>query len=56
MPSAFGLLAAAGVAINASLVLLARPCSAFRTDGDAVEAALENAAGIQVPTDSDLPR
>ena len=43
MPSAFGLLAAAGVAINASLVLL-HGVQRFRTDGDAVEVALENAA------------
>ncbi|MYJ75422.1 MAG: hypothetical protein F4089_10140, partial [Gammaproteobacteria bacterium] len=43
MPSAFGLLAAAGVAINASLVLL-HGVQRFRADGDAVETALENAA------------
>ena len=43
MPSAFGLLAAAGVAINASLVLL-HGVQRFRADGDAVEVALENAA------------
>ena len=43
MPSAFGLLAAAGVAINASLVLL-HGVQRFRADGHAVEAALENAA------------
>ena len=43
MPSAFGLLAAAGVAINASLVLL-HGVERFRADGDAVEVALENAA------------
>ncbi len=43
MPSAFGLLAAAGVAINASLVLL-HGVQRCRADGDAVEAALENAA------------
>ena len=43
MPSAFGLLAAAGVAINASLVLL-HGVQRFRVDGDAVETALENAA------------
>ena len=43
MPSAFGLLAAAGVAINASLVLL-HGVQRYRADGDAVEAALENAA------------
>ena len=43
MPSAFGLLAAAGVAINASLVLL-HAVQRFRADGDGVEVALENAA------------
>ena len=43
MPSAFGLLAAAGVAINASLVLL-HGVQRFRADGHAVDAALENAA------------
>ena len=43
MPSAFGLLAAAGVAINASLVLL-HAVQRRRADGDAVEMALENAA------------
>jgi len=43
MPSAFGLLAAAGVAINASLVLL-HGVQRFRADGDAAETALENAA------------
>ena len=43
MPSAFGLLAAAGVAINASLVLL-HGVQRFRADGDDVETALENAA------------
>ncbi|MDE0658490.1 MAG: efflux RND transporter permease subunit [Gammaproteobacteria bacterium] len=46
MPSAFGLLAAAGVAINASLVLL-HGVQRFRADGDAVEAALENAAAAR---------
>ena len=46
MPSAFGLLAAAGVAINASLVLL-HGVQRLRADGDAVEAALENAAVLR---------
>ncbi|MCY3623799.1 MAG: efflux RND transporter permease subunit [Gammaproteobacteria bacterium] len=46
MPSAFGLLAAGGVAINASLVLL-HGVQRFRADGDAVEAALENAAALR---------
>ena len=46
MPSAFGLLAAAGVAINASLVLL-HGVQRFRADGDAVEVALENAAAAR---------
>ena len=43
MPSAFGLLAAAGVAINASLVLL-HGVQRYRADGETVEAALEEAA------------
>ena len=46
MPSAFGLLAAAGVAINASLVLL-HGVQRFRADGDDVETALENAAALR---------
>ncbi len=46
MPSAFGLLAAAGVAINASLVLL-HSVQRFRADGERVEVALENAAVLR---------
>lgn len=43
VPSAFGLLAAGGVAINATLVLL-HGARRFRADGDSVAVALENAA------------
>ena len=43
MPSVFGLLAAGGVAINATLVLL-HGVRRFRADGDSASDALENAA------------